>query len=308
MEQGLVADEKEALAFERALRLAYKKASANVRREIEAFYGRYAKQQSISLTEARKRLDAEEFAVFDDNVRLYLEEINTLDSDNINLEYKSFLKRQARRARISREDALLVNVRHHIEVLTTTYENQFSDHLSKLYGGGINRVVGEVERLFKVDLKIVVPTSKQLAVAIKEKWQEGNYSSRIWQDKQKLLREMGTIIPRGFATGANVSTIATELTNKMNISYNNAKRLIRTETNYISNKGNLEAFKRLGVKRYVYTAILDSRTSEICRDMDGTEFPISEARHGINVPPLHPNCRSSILPVIEDSFFIGNNI
>ena len=48
-------------------------------------------------------------------------------------------------------------------------------------------------------------------------------------------------------------------------------------------------------KRYKYVAVLDSRTTPICRALDGQVFEYGEGP----LPPQHVNCRSSIQPVID---------
>jgi hypothetical protein len=46
-------------------------------------------------------------------------------------------------------------------------------------------------------------------------------------------------------------------------------------------------------------AVLDGRTSQLCQEKDGQEFLLSEKEVGVNYPPLHPWCRSSVEPVID---------
>lgn len=46
-------------------------------------------------------------------------------------------------------------------------------------------------------------------------------------------------------------------------------------------------------------ATLDPRTSEVCRDLDGQEFEAAQARPNVNLPPMHPNCRSTTVSVID---------
>ena len=97
--------------------------------------------------------------------------------------------------------------------------------------------------------------------------------------------------------------------------------------NHISNVATLDAYKASGVvKQYKYLATLDNRTSDICREMDGKLFKLSEAETGVNLPPLHPHCRSTtipyfpndeIAPLIADriatnedgqSYFVGDDV
>jgi hypothetical protein len=49
-------------------------------------------------------------------------------------------------------------------------------------------------------------------------------------------------------------------------------------------------------------ATLDSRTSEICQEMDGKTFRMSEWEVGVNAPPFHVNCRTTTIPYFDDEF------
>lgn len=56
----------------------------------------------------------------------------------------------------------------------------------------------------------------------------------------------------------------------------------------------LEKAKEKKYKEFTFEAVIDERTSDICRSMNGKTFPIEMYEPGVNVPPLHPNCRSII--------------
>lgn len=45
-----------------------------------------------------------------------------------------------------------------------------------------------------------------------------------------------------------------------------------------------------------YVAVLDSRTTKLCRGLDGKRFPLGEGP----IPPLHMNCRSNRILVLPD--------
>lgn len=52
------------------------------------------------------------------------------------------------------------------------------------------------------------------------------------------------------------------------------------------------------VEKYRWVSVLDGRTSSICQDRDGEEYPIGEGP----LPPAHPNCRSTTVAVLVDGF------
>ena len=94
-------------------------------------------------------------------------------------------------------------------------------------------------------------------------------------------------------------------------SFNNAFRLIRTESARVNGDVLIDSFRQaqeLGYTKYRYDAFLDSRTSAICggdkkkgiKGLDGQVFLIDDAEIGVNFPPCHPNCRSTAV-LLENS-------
>ena len=83
------------------------------------------------------------------------------------------------------------------------------------------------------------------------------------------------------------------------------KRLITTVSAFVSNMADLEAYKEAGVENVRFCAVHDLRTSAICQKHDRKVVPISKAVAGVNIPPMHPHCRSTIEPVIDEE--IENN-
>ena len=77
------------------------------------------------------------------------------------------------------------------------------------------------------------------------------------------------------------------------------ERLIRTETNYFHNQADKEAYKELGIKKYVCVATLDNRTSKFCIKIDQKVFNYSDIKVGKNYPPFHPNCRCKTRGYVE---------
>src|SRR6056300_725351 len=58
------------------------------------------------------------------------------------------------------------------------------------------------------------------------------------------------------------------------------------------------------IKGFMFTAILDSRTSPICSYHNGKVYDINDKRF---VPPLHWNCRSSLVPVLKSKKDLKNS-
>ena len=91
----------------------------------------------------------------------------------------------------------------------------------------------------------------------------------------------------------------------MNVSKAKAGRLVMTETAYFSSAAQKECFKELDVEKYEIVATLDGHTSDICQEMDGKVFQMSEYEEGVTAPPFHVNCRSCTAPYFDDEFTKG---
>lgn len=73
--------------------------------------------------------------------------------------------------------------------------------------------------------------------------------------------------------------------------------LVRTSINQVANAASQQVYEANQdiTKKYKYVATLDSRTSPICRALDGKEFVYGKGP----MPPQHFNCRSTTVPVID---------
>lgn len=78
-----------------------------------------------------------------------------------------------------------------------------------------------------------------------------------------------------------------------------ADRIVRTELTRIQNAAAADTYKAAGIEKYEYSAVDDDRTSEECAALDGKIFRLDEAVVGENFPPIHPNCRCTIIPIVD---------
>jgi SPP1 gp7 family putative phage head morphogenesis protein len=300
-ELNLIQNEKSAAQYERQLKKAYEETIRSIRKEVQAFYQRHSDETGVTLASARRRLKPDELLDFQKQARKYLDEVERLGDKAFTAEYRGYLKKLSGRAYISQMDELVTNIRHNIETLSTGYNEGLGNTLKDAYEDGYFRTMFDAQKRAGVGVSFTTPGGKQLETAIREKWLGQNYSDRIWADKKKLTDNIEQMLSQGFVRGRSPNDIARDFADRLNVSYSNAQRLIRTEINYISNKGSLQAYKDTGiVKKYRYLATLDSRTSDICRELDGEVFEIKEAKVGVNLPPLHPYCRSTTVPHFDD--------
>jgi SPP1 gp7 family putative phage head morphogenesis protein len=81
------------------------------------------------------------------------------------------------------------------------------------------------------------------------------------------------------------------------VANNQIVALVRTSINQVANAASQQVYEANQdiTPRYRYVATLDTRTSAICRALDGREFEYGKGP----MPPQHFNCRSTTVPVID---------
>lgn len=84
------------------------------------------------------------------------------------------------------------------------------------------------------------------------------------------------------------------------VSERHAATVVRTALNHVSTKARMMTLDKNSdvVDRYEWISTLDSRTSTICRSRDGQKYQLGKGP----LPPAHPNCRSSVSPVVSSEF------
>lgn len=137
---------------------------------------------------------------------------------------------------------------------------------------------------------------------LRTKWiGNGNYSDRIWKNQNEMVDKLSEIVIRGAMTGMSLERMQMEFRQTFQVEKYKAERLLRTEMAYFHNEAEQESYRDLGIEQYIYIATLDNRTSEVCADLDGKVFKTKDGKVGVNLPPMHPNCRSTTGPYYDES-------
>lgn len=132
-------------------------------------------------------------------------------------------------------------------------------------------------------------------------WCNGeNFSTRIWNDTNRLAQYLNQDIAQGFARGDSYDKLVRNLRQRFrNVNRKNAYRLVFTEGTYVMAESSMQPFIQ-DFDKYHTSPVLDGKTCSICRNMRHQVFLISERQPGVNFPPLHPNCRDSLEVVVDD--------
>ena len=124
-------------------------------------------------------------------------------------------------------------------------------------------------------------------------WKGSNFSERVWANTDELTREVKQVLLEGELTGASEAEMARKIEERFQVSMYKARRVIRTESNYCTNQAELKAMKDAGFDDYEFITLGENAEGvcDMCDDLDGQRFKISDATVGVNFPPMHPFCR-----------------
>jgi SPP1 gp7 family putative phage head morphogenesis protein len=128
--------------------------------------------------------------------------------------------------------------------------------------------------------------------------------TRNLQELRGITAYMDQVISReladGLSQGWNPVKIGRRINAKLDIGSKRAKLLARTEIIRAHAEGNLNQYEAAGISQVQgkaeFATAGDDRVCPDCEGLEGSVFPIAEARGLI---PLHPGCRCTWLPVIE---------
>lgn len=300
-EQILIDNEKLALSYEKELAVVYEQVKQELEKELEAFYERYAKENGLDLAEVKKQLNGKQLKRFKIQQQIYLEKIRKLIEQGADLQaYEKVLNKLSARAYVSKLQELQYNLNSQIMILTGEQQVRLTNTLNNSYLQGYLKTVFAVQQGLGFGYSFTVPSNDDVLKVLQTPWNGNNYSDLVWKNKDKLTSWLNTDLPRHFASGSSVQQMGRDLSKKVDSNYKNAVRLVRTEVNHISNQSTMDAYENSNVvDKYQILATLDSRTSEICRDMDGKVFKLTEKRTGVTMPPFHVNCRTTTVPYFE---------
>lgn len=203
--------------------------------------------------------------------------------------------------RMRRLQAVIDNARKECNRLYKVELKDATAHLRNLYNDAFSHTIYDIDKGYNTLHTFSMFPASRVNTLLKSEWSGANYSERIWNSTQNLADSLKEQLLISFMTGASVSKTAREISERFQVSAYNARRLVRTESNYIANQAEHDAYKRLGIEEYQFIATLDTRTSKLCRELDGRVFNVEDGKPGINMPPMHPNCRSTTIMYDADS-------
>jgi len=160
--------------------------------------------------------------------------------------------------------------------------------LTSTQGAAITLPNGEtVNKAFR---GIATKSQERLALAIRS----GVFSG---ETTQQIARRMIGKLEFGDFGPLSVKQLAQSGGELTKLANNQIQTIVRTSVNQVQNQASQAVYAANSkvAPKYEYVATLDSRTSPICRRLDGQKFTYNQGP----TPPQHFNCRSTTVPVVD---------
>lgn len=279
----------------------YLDAQRSVQKEIESWYARFAANNQISLTDARKWLTAGQLEEFHWSVEQY---IKIGEQAGLDAAWLKKLENASTRFHISRLEAVQTGIQQQLELLYGNQVDSLDALLKKVVGNGYTHTAFEVQKGVGLGWDITGLDQKKLETLLSKPWTTDGrtFRDRCWLNKNDLVGSVSKSLTQGLLRGDSPAKITTAIQKQFGVHRYKAGRLVNTETTYFNAVATKECYKDLDVEMVEIIETLDSHTCSICGGLDGKVIPISQYEPGVTVPPFHPNCRGTTAPAIDPKY------
>lgn len=277
------------------LSVIYSKAAIYTAKQIEGIFNRFASKHHLTRDEAINLLSEADSKDFEKLLEAYKNKTGAKKREVL-----AELEAPAYKNRMKRLDDIDKSINRLINAVASKERDAIDKTMRKVYESSYHHAVYEAARMSGLDLQTGPIDEGALETILKKKWSGQNYSERVWNNTQKVADAIKEELMIGALTGKTEKEMTDSINEQFLSGRNNARRLVRTESSYIHNEAHFQAYKDYGIEEYRFVATLDLRTSQICRERDGSVYRVNDKKIGVNAPPMHPWCRSTTIMNLDD--------
>lgn len=277
------------------LSVIYSKAAIYTAKQIEGIFNRFASKHHLTRDDAINLLSEADSRDFEKLLEAYKNKTGAQKREAL-----AELEAPAYKNRMKRLDDINKSINKLINAVASKERDEIDKTMRKVYESSYHHAVYEAARMSGLDLQTGPIDEGALETILKKKWSGQNYSERVWNNTQKVADAIKEELMIGALTGKTEKEMTDSINEQFLSGRNNARRLVRTESSYIHNEAHFQAYKDYGIEEYRFVATLDLRTSQICRERDGSVYRVNDKKIGVNAPPMHPWCRSTTIMNLDD--------
>lgn len=280
--------------YRKRLLKLYNTVMDQITKDMESAYTRYSLSEGITIEEANKRVSKMDVQAFSEKAKKYVKEKDFSERANYELKIYNLKMRMSRLDLMKRE--MLLRTAY----LADREEAMVSERLKEEALEELYRQAG----ILGIKPDIVADKVKRVDKIVNDPYHGSKFSNRIWANQEDLQNKLDVGLTRSLLLGENPREWSITLRDFLaaNMIKENTKnalymadRLARTESARVQIEVIKDMAKEAGYKKLIWIAEPNSdRTCETCLDLHGKIFEISDSRVGVELPPIHPNCRCSV--------------
>lgn len=282
--KNTIRDEQE---YNRRLNEIYEYTIANIERQVNDWYARYASKEGITMAEARgrvKHIDMERYE------RLAAKYVATHDfSEQANQEmalYNLTMK-------VNRLELLKAEI--NLELMAG-----FDDIEHEMRRDLIETAMKEDRRLAGILGDSVIGNEEYAKQLVNASFRNATFSERIWGRNMPDLRiHLEAELRNGLVQGIGSDELARRFRKHYGGSIRDTERLMTTEMCRLQTAVQKESFERNGYKEYMFITSGNDNVCPDCEALHGQHFKVSEMQAGVNAPPMHPRCHCSVASYMD---------
>lgn len=286
---------KRDLDRDKILARIYQESFDRMQRQIDQFYLAYAGRNGLTKQEAMKRVSEMDVTKFNDKAA------KAVKNKDFSHETNEWLKVYNLKMKVSRLELLKAELTLEIQNLTAEVNEVFDKARADEYLNEYKRQAGI--------LGISSSGAKKRMKAILDADFYGQkFSARVWGSlglRATLQQDVFGSLNRVFTDMMGYKQEMKRLAKKYGTSEQNAKRLLKTEIARINADTQLAMLKENDFTHLIYVS--EAGACKVCAPLDGKVIPIDDAEKGVNMYPMHPNCRCSAYGHIKMNYKAGGN-
>lgn len=280
---------------DKVLARLYQESYDRMQSEIDRFYLAYAGKEGLTKQEAMKKASKFDVEKFAKKAEKAVKEKDFSPKTN------SWLRTYNLKMKISRLELLKAELALEIQNLTSDVNEVFDKARRDEYLAEFKRQAG-ILGISSSGAK------KRMQSILDADFYGQKFSSRIWGSKglqANLQGEVSSSLSRIFTDMMGYKQEMTRLAKKYETSKSNAQRLLKTEIARINADTQLAMLKENGFTHMIFVA--EPGACDICGPLDKKAIPIGEVEKGVNMFPMHPNCRCSAYGHIKMDYKEGGS-
>lgn len=263
--------------------------------QIDQFYLNYASKNGLNRQEVQKRVDQLDVASFNDRAAKAVKERDFSPATN------DWLSLYNLKMKVSRLELLKAELALEIQNLTAEVDEVFDKARH-------DEFLGEYKRQAGILGNSATGVTKRLEAILGADFYGQSFSVRVWGKaglQASLQRDLFGSLNRIYTDMMGYKKERDRLAKKFGTNKTNAQRLLKTELARIRADTQLAMLKENDFTHLIYVA--EPSACDLCGSLDKLAIPIEQVEKGVNMYPMHPNCRCSAYGHIKMDYKAGGS-